>query len=73
MSTSADVSASQNAYYEDKRDELVALFRAELLKAGFSVQDEEIGKILDKRHKKIARRNKTTPQGTSALVTKHVT
>lgn len=67
MSTSTDTTkdalGSENVFYEDKRDELVENFREEFVKAGFSVQDEDIGRVLDKRHKKITRRNKTTPQG----------
>ena len=66
MSTSTGISGSKNVFYEDKRDEIVASFRTELLKAGFSVQDEEIGRTLDKRHKKVVRRNKTIHQGMSA-------
>ena len=63
MSTSTDIPRSEHVFYEDRRDEIVASFKSELQKAGFSVQDEEIGKILDKRHKKIDRRQKAVPQG----------
>lgn len=63
MSTSTDIPRSEHVFYEDRRDEIVDAFKSELHKAGLSVQDEEIGKILDKRHKKIVRRHKTIPQG----------
>lgn len=63
MSTSIDVSGSKSVFYEDRRDEIVDSFSKELQKGGFFVQDEEIGRILDKRHRKITRRNKPTSKG----------
>lgn len=64
MSTSTNASGSKIVFYEDRRDEIVVSFREELQKAGFSVQDEDIARILDKRHQKIVRRSiKTSHQG----------
>ena len=63
MLTSSNTPRSEHVFYEDRRGEIVDSLRNELQKAGFSVQDEEIGKILDKRHKKIIHRRKTIPQG----------
>lgn len=55
---------SDNNYYEERRHQIVSAFSGELQKAGFSVPDEGITKILDTRHHKLLRRTKSHRQGT---------
>ena len=54
-----------NVYYEERRDQIISAFSGELQKAGFSVPDENIAKILDKRRHKLIRRTKPRRQGMS--------
>ena len=57
-----------NVYYEERRGQIVSAFSGELQKAGFSVPDENIVKILDARRHKLIRRTKPRRRGISICV-----
>jgi len=57
-----------NVYYEERRGQIASAFSGELQKAGFSVPDENIVKILDARRHKLIRRTKLRRQGISMCV-----